>query len=83
MTEEVKNKIKILHGQVVSDKMTGTVVVSVNRVKTHPVYKKKFTVSRKYKVNDPENSCKVGDSVDIVPTRPVSKDKHYMILRKI
>ena len=74
---------KTIRGQVVSDKMTDTVSVVVNRVKAHPIYKKKFAVSKKFKVHDPGNSCKIGDMVEIVPTRPVSKSKHYKLLRKI
>ena len=66
-------------GVVVSDKMDKTVVVEVERIKEHPIYKKKFTVSSKYKADDQNNQYKVGDKVEIVSTRPLSKDKHYKV----
>lgn len=70
-------------GVVVSDKMDKTVVVSIDRVKAHPLYKKKYTVSKKYKADDQENQYKVGDIVEIVSVKPISKDKKYKVLRKV
>lgn len=70
-------------GVVVSDKMDKTVVVSIDRIKEHPLYKKKFTVSKKYKADDAENQYKIGDIVEIVSTKPISKDKKYKVLRKV
>jgi small subunit ribosomal protein S17 len=70
-------------GTVTSDKMDKTVVVSVDRVKEHPLYKKKFTVSKKYKVHDENNDCKIGDIVEFTSTRPISKYKKYKVVRKI
>ncbi|MEK9156061.1 MAG: 30S ribosomal protein S17 [Patescibacteria group bacterium] len=78
-----KKLIRVIRGKVVSDKMDQTVVVLVDRVKTHPLYKKKFTVSKKYKAHDGDNAHKTGDTVEIVPSRPISKDKHYKVVRKI
>lgn len=70
-------------GVVVSDKMDKTVVVVVARIKEHPIYKKKFTVTRKYKADDQNNEYKIGDKVEIISTRPLSKDKKYKVLKKI
>jgi len=70
-------------GVVVSDKMDKTVVVLVERIKEHPIYKKKFTVSRKYKADDQNNEYKVGDKVEIISVRPISKEKKYKVLRSI
>lgn len=75
--------IRTKKGIVVSDKMDKTVVVLVDRVKTHPLYKKKFTISKKYKADDQENQYKLGDVVEIVSTKPISKDKKYKVLRKV
>jgi len=75
--------IRTKKGIVVSDKMDKTVVVSIDRVKEHPLYKKKFTVSKKYKADDQENQYKIGDVVEIVSTKPISKDKKYKVLRKV
>lgn len=75
--------VRTKKGIVVSDKMDKTIVVSIDRVKAHPIYKKKFTISKKYKVDDAENQYKVGDVVEIVSTRPISRDKKYKVLRKI
>ncbi len=67
-------------GIVVSDKMDKTVVVAVDSFKTHPKYKKKMKVTNRYKAHDAENKYKVGDVVEIVPTKPISKDKSYKVL---
>lgn len=76
-----KNKIIIRKvGRVVSDKMNKTVVVAIDSFKTHPKYKKKYRSTKKYKAHDEENKYKVGDVVEIVPTRPVSKDKFYKVV---
>jgi small subunit ribosomal protein S17 len=75
------NKIVIKKkGVVVSDKMDKTVVVAVDVFKTHPKYRKKFKVTKKYKAHDEENKYKVGDVVAIVPTRPISKGKNYKVV---
>lgn len=80
----MENKIiRVYRGIVVSDKMDKTVVVSVSRVKTHPIYMKKYTVTKKYKADDAENQYKIGDEVEIVSTKPISRDKKFKVLRKI
>ncbi len=76
-----KQKIKkVWQGIVVSDKMDKTIVVRVDRVISHPKYKKKIVRSKKYKVHDPENKYKVGQNVKFVETRPISKDKKWIVL---
>jgi small subunit ribosomal protein S17 len=67
-------------GVVVSDKSDKTAVVKVERVKLHPKYNKRYTVSRKYKVHDAKNQYKVGDTVTFVECRPMSKDKKWRVL---
>ena len=74
-------KAKVLSGVVVSDKMQKTVVVKVDRYIKHPKYQKYYTVSKKYKAHDEENAHKVGDKVEIVETRPISKDKKFKVVK--
>ncbi|MEK7071575.1 MAG: 30S ribosomal protein S17 [Patescibacteria group bacterium] len=78
--EENKKSGQILKGVVVSDKMDKTVVVSVSRFVKHPLYGKFYKVNKKYKAHDAENKYKVGDSVEIQSTRPISKDKHFKVV---
>ncbi|MGB9823294.1 30S ribosomal protein S17 [Thermodesulfovibrio sp.] len=72
---------KILKGTVVSDKMDKTVVVSVERIFQHPLYKKTIKTRKKYKAHDEENKCKLGDMVEIIEFRPISKTKRWKVLR--
>ncbi len=65
------------NGVVVSDKMDKTVVVKVDRLIKHPVYNKYIKRSAKYKVHDEKNVCKIGDRVQIIECRPLSKDKRW------
>lgn len=66
-------------GVVVSDKMEKTVVVRVDRLVKHSVYSKYIKRSVKYKVHDEQNSSKVGDRVQIIESRPLSKDKRWSL----
>ncbi len=68
-----KSNRKILKGTVVSSKMTKAVVVKVEVRKLHPKFKKYFKVAKKYYARDEKGECKVGDVVEIVETRPLSK----------
>ena len=77
-----ESKGKFLKGVVVSDKMDKTVVVSVSRFVKHPLYGKFYKVSKKYKAHDEENKYKTGDKVEIVETRPISKDKKFKVISK-
>lgn len=73
---------KKFDGIVTSDKMDKTIVVRVDRVKQHPKYKKRYTVSRNYKVHDEKNECKEGDKVSFTECRPLSKDKRWRVIKK-
>ncbi len=70
---------RTLIGEVVSDKMDKTVVVSVQRATTHPLYRKTIRLSKRYKAHDERNDCHVGDRVEIVECRPLSKDKKFRV----
>lgn len=74
---------KILKGVVISDKMDKTVVVSVERVYQDSFYKKTIKSRKKYKAHDEDNKCKVGDKVEIIESRPLSKTKRWKVLRII
>ncbi|MCF7833699.1 MAG: 30S ribosomal protein S17 [Candidatus Pacebacteria bacterium] len=74
------SKKQILKGVVVSDKMDKTVVVSVSRFVQHPKYKKFYKVNKKYKAHDEENKFKTGDRVEIISTKPISKDKKFKVV---
>lgn len=79
MTKSTK-KIATKKGKVVSDKMDKTIVVAVESLKTHPKYLKKYRSTKKYKIHDEENKFKVGDVVEFVQCRPISKDKSHKVL---
>jgi small subunit ribosomal protein S17 len=69
------------YGSVVSNKMDKTVVVAVERSVIHPIYKKVLRRVTKLKAHDEGNVCKVGDRVQLTETRPISKDKHWRVVR--
>lgn len=69
-----------MEGVVVSDKMKGTIVVSVSRFVKHKKYGKFYKITKKYKADDPGNQHKAGEKVAIVETRPISKDKRFKVL---
>jgi small subunit ribosomal protein S17 len=71
-----------LAGVVVKASMQKTVVVKVSRFVKHPKYQKYQTLSKKYKVHDENSTAKVGDKVEIVETRPISKDKRFTLVTK-
>lgn len=66
-------------GDVVSDKMDKTIVVAIENRSPHPKYGKIVVRTKKYKVHDPENQCKIGDRVRIKETRPLSKTKRWKV----
>lgn len=72
---------KILSGVVTSNKMKDTIVVSVGRYIKVPKYNKYITINKKFKAHDAGNVCKIGDKVSIQECRPISKDKHFTVLR--
>lgn len=83
MKTEIKKKGgKVLSGTVVSNKMKDTVVVLVERYEKHPKYEKYIKYKKKFKAHDAGNTKNIGDKVEIAETRPISKDKHFMIVSK-
>lgn len=73
---------KKFNGIVLGDGMNKTIVVEVDRVKIHSKYKKRFTVSKKYKVHDEKEQFKTGDKVSFIECRPLSKDKRWRVIYK-
>jgi len=80
---EIRRARKTRIGMVVSDKMEKTVVVSIERRVQHPVYGKMIRRTKKLKAHDEENSAKTGDTVRIMETRPLSKDKRWRLVEII
>lgn len=74
-------KLSTIKGKVVSDKMDKTIVVAVDSFKTHPKYVKKYRSTKKYKVHDEENKYKIGDIVEFVQCKPISKNKRFRIIK--
>jgi small subunit ribosomal protein S17 len=74
--------IKKFSGVVVSDKNDKTIIVKVESVKVHPKYKKRYVVSRRYKVHDAKNEYKTGDKVIFVECRPLSRDKRWRVIKQ-
>ena len=75
-------KLAKMKGKVVSDKMAKTIVVAVLELKTHPKYLKKYRVTKKYKVHDPENKFKVGDIIEFIQCKPISKEKRFKVVER-
>jgi small subunit ribosomal protein S17 len=75
---EKKTKVKI--GHVLSNKMDKTVVVAIDVLKKHPIYKKSFKRTVKYKAHDKKNTCNIGDTVKIMEIRPLSKEKRWRVV---
>jgi small subunit ribosomal protein S17 len=75
-----RNIRKTRVGRVISDKMDKTIVVAVENRKTHPLYKKIVKTTYKLKAHDEDNSAKVGDVVEVMETRPLSKDKRWRLV---
>lgn len=69
-------------GIVVSDKMDKTIVVKVDTLKAHSKYLKRYIKSKRYKVHDEENTCKVGDKVTFIECKPMSKDKRHTVVQE-
>ena len=79
----MRNERKTREAVVVSDKMDKTVVVAEEAMVLHPRYKKRVKSTNKYKAHDENNTCKVGDKVLIMETRPLSKDKRWRVVEII
>ena len=74
---------RTLTGVVSSDKRDKTITVTITSRETHPIYKKQYTITRKYSAHDEKNEAKLGDRVEIIETRPISKTKTYKLNRII
>ena len=75
-----RNLRKTRVGKVISDKMDKTIVVAVGDNVKHPLYKKIVKRTYKLKAHDEENTCKIGDKVRVMETRPLSKDKRWRLV---
>lgn len=71
---------KVRTGRVVSDKMDKTVVVAVETMVRHPLYQRIVRRTTKFKAHDEENTCRAGDKVKIMETRPISRDKRWRVV---
>jgi len=71
---------KIYSGKVISNKMDKTIVVAVTRLYQHPKYKKTVKRVTKFKAHDEKNICQIGDMVKIIETRPLSKEKRWIVI---
>lgn len=71
---------KSLVGRVMSDKMDKTAVVAVESVHRHPLYKHTIRTTKRYKAHDEKNECRQGDTVRMVESRPLSKEKHWLVM---
>jgi small subunit ribosomal protein S17 len=76
-----RGRRKVRVGRVVSDKMQQTVVVAVETMVRHPLYGKTLRRTTRFKAHDPENACSMGDVVEIMETRPLSKEKRWRVVR--
>jgi len=71
---------KRLKGTIVSNKMKDTIVVKVDRIREHPKYKRRYKISKKYKVHTEKSELEIGDKVMIEECKPKSKDKHWKVV---
>lgn len=78
-----RNSRKTIIGRVVSDKMDKTITVAVETLVAHPIYKKRYKKTTKFKAHDENNECGIGDLVKIMETRPLSKDKRWRLVEII
>lgn len=78
-----RGRRKVRIGRVESDKMNQTVVVAVEQIIRHRLYGKTMRRTKKLKAHDQENSCGVGDTVEIMETRPISKEKNWRVVRVV
>ena len=78
-----RNSRKVLRGTVVSDKMDKTIVVEITTTHSHPLYGRQVKSSRNFKAHDENNEAKVGAIVEVMETRPLSRDKHFRLVRVI
>ncbi|MCG7410626.1 30S ribosomal protein S17 [Paenibacillus sp. ACRRX] len=77
---EQRNARKVQVGKVVSDKMDKTIVIAVETYKKHDLYHKRIKYTKKFKAHDENNEAKIGDTVKVMETRPLSKDKRWRLV---
>ena len=82
-TTKVPHRPQEKTGRVISDKMQKTIVVAVESFKQHPVYKKNYRWTKHYKAHDEDNTARIGDMVRIQETRPLSKEKRWLLVEII
>jgi small subunit ribosomal protein S17 len=75
----MRERKRVLVGRVMSNRMDKTVIVQVERKKRHQLYGKVITMRKKYKAHDAENACQIGDLVSMIESRPLSKEKRWMV----
>lgn len=73
--------MKVITGKVVSNKMKNTIVVQIERLQLHPLYKKYMKKFTRLKAHNEDPNLKVGDEVTLVETRPISKEKHFKVVK--
>ena len=78
-----RNSRRVLRGLVTSDKMTQTIVFTVTRTKQHPLYGRTMKSSKKYKAHDEHSEAGIGDTVEVMACRPISKEKSWRLVRII
>jgi small subunit ribosomal protein S17 len=84
MSNQTTEKLtRVLEGRVVSDKMQKTVTVLVERREKHPLYGKYVTKSKKYHAHDENGECRIGDTVEIAESRPISKTKAWVVTKRV
>ncbi len=72
---------RVLVGRVVSNKMDKTVVVAVESLKSHPIYRKQYKSTARYKAHDAANQCQLGNVVEITECRPISREKAFVVTK--
>jgi small subunit ribosomal protein S17 len=80
MTEQPQSRRRRLTGRVTSNKMDKTAVVAVETIKQHPLYRKTIRTTKKYKAHDENNQAQIGDTVRIEESRPLSREKRWVII---
>ncbi len=80
---QVKSNKRVMTGKVVSDVNDKTIIVLVDTLVKHPLYKKYISRRKKFTAHDPANECKVGDKVQIIESRPLSKNKRWALVKVV
>ena len=78
--QAIRKKRRTLTGEIISSRMDKTVIVMIERIFMHPTYKKVVRKATKVKAHDEKNECRMGDTVKILETRPLSKEKHWRVI---